>query len=68
MQHPYVNIAINAARAAGQIIARTIEESDKFKPEEKANNDFVTEVDKACEEMIVNIIHKAYPRHTIISE
>lgn len=68
MQHPYVNIAINAARAAGQVIARTIEESDKFKPQEKSTNDFVTEVDKACEEIIVDIIQKAYPRHSIVGE
>ncbi len=66
--HPYLNIAIKAARSAGKIISRHLENVDNLKIYEKGLNDFVTLVDKAAEEEIIAIIQKAYPNHSILGE
>ena len=50
---PAVNIALRAARKAGDIIARATERMDLIKIEEKEKNDFVTNVDKAAEQEII---------------
>jgi len=65
MKEPFVNIAIQAARAAGNIIMRARDRLDIVKVHEKAPNDYVTEVDQKSEKEIVSIIHKAYPDHAI---
>jgi len=68
MREPLLNIAIQAARAAGNIIIRAMDRLDKVKITEKAPNDFVTEIDQAAEREIISIIKKAYPRHSILAE
>lgn len=66
--HPMLNIAVRAARSAGKVIVRAIEQFDKVEIETKGANDFVTSVDKDAENTIVEIIRKSYPDHTIIGE
>ena len=66
--HPYLNIAVTAARLAGKIITRHMEQLDKLTIFEKGANDLVTMVDKAAEEAIIETIYKAYPNHSIIGE
>lgn len=66
--HPYLNIAIKAARRAGTIITRSMEQLDKLRVYEKGLNDLVTSVDRAVEEDIIETIYKAYPNHAIIGE
>jgi myo-inositol-1(or 4)-monophosphatase len=67
--HPLVNIAVSAARAAGNLIMRNLERVDQLVIERKGSrNDFVTQVDRAAEREIVGIIHKAYPHHAILAE
>lgn len=66
--HPYLNIAIRAARQAGSIITRHLERLDTLSVFEKGLNDLVTQVDKAAEAAIIDIIHKAYPTHGILGE
>lgn len=68
MNHPFVNIATQAARAASRTILRYMDQLDQITVTEKQRNDFVTEVDKLSEEVIIQHIQKAYPRHAIISE
>lgn len=68
MMHPILNIATQAARAASRIILRFMEQMDKVEVSEKSINDFVTQVDKLSEEMIISHIKKAYPDHSILSE
>jgi myo-inositol-1(or 4)-monophosphatase len=65
---PLLNIAINAARLAGDIIVRHIELVDRIKVTEKHGNEFFTEVDVKAEQMIIKTILKAYPDHGIIAE
>ena len=59
---PMVNMALRAARAAGDIIVRAFADLDKLKIETKERNDFVTEVDKASEQTIIAALRKAYSR------
>jgi myo-inositol-1(or 4)-monophosphatase len=66
--HPYLNIAVRAARLAGTIITRHLEQLDSSKIFEKGLNDFVTIVDKSAEEAIIDTIYKAYPHHGILAE
>lgn len=66
--HPMLNIAVRAARKAGNLIARHYETPDSVEANQKGSNDFVTNVDKAAEELIIETIRKSYPQHTIITE
>ncbi len=65
---PLLNIAIDAARSAGKIIMRYIDRVDSIRVGQKSRNDFVTEVDQASEQAIIQIIQKKYPNHRIIGE
>ena len=66
--HPMLNIAVKAARAAGAIINRASLDLDVLKINTKSPNDFVTEVDQAAEEAIIDAILTAYPGHGILAE
>ena len=68
MREPLINIAVEAARAAGIMITRAMKRLDTISITEKKPNDYVTEVDKNVEEKIISIIRKAYPSHGIIGE
>jgi len=65
---PLLNIAVNAARQAGEIIVRHMELVDRLKVTAKSSNDFFSEVDIKAEQCIINTIHKAYPEHGILAE
>lgn len=66
--HPALNIAIKAARRAGQIINRASNDLDLLKVTSKQPNDFVTEVDKAAEASIIETLQEAYPGYGILAE
>jgi len=66
--HPMLNIAIRAARAAGAIINRAALDLDVLKIAAKGTNDFVTEVDHAAEEAVIDVLLEAYPGHGILAE
>ena len=66
--HPMLNIAIKAARRAGSIINRAALDRTKLEVRSKRANDFVTQVDKAAESAIIDIIRQAYPDHAILGE
>jgi len=68
MKNALINIAIQAARAAGKIIIRAADRLDTVEISEKRPNDFVTEVDKAAEQEIISIIRKSCPKHRILGE
>ncbi|MCE2423561.1 MAG: inositol monophosphatase [Pseudomonadales bacterium] len=65
---PMVNIALRAARRAGQMILRSMDRVDTLQIQEKGRNDLVTEVDLEAEDIIVDTIQKAYPDHDIVGE
>lgn len=66
--HPALNIAIKAARRAGQIINRASNDLDLIQVKTKQPNDFVTDVDKAVEAEIIKILREAYPTYGILAE
>lgn len=66
--HPLVNIAVMAARAAGNFIMRSFDRADQLTIERKSRNDFVTQIDRGAEAEIIRHIRKAYPDHAILAE
>jgi len=68
MMHPMLNIAVKAARRAGNIIIRATRNLDIVAFKEKAANDFVSEVDREAEQAIVRTLRDAYPDHSILAE
>src|SRR3990167_297337 len=68
MREPIVNIAVKAARAAGDLIIRSLDRLDTVRITEKKPNDYVTEIDQQAEREIINIIRKAHPHHAILAE
>ena len=63
-----LNIAIKAARAAGTIINRAALDVESVRVSKKMENDFVTEVDQASENTIIETLLNAYPDHGILAE
>lgn len=61
-------VAVRAARKAGDLIARSYEDTSGLKIHEKRDRDFVTEVDQKAEEIIINEIKRHYPSHGIVAE
>ena len=66
--HPMLNIAVKAARRAGSIINRAALDRTQLEIRSKRANDFVTQVDKAAETAIIDVIRQAFPDHAILAE
>lgn len=66
--HPMLNIAIRAARAAGDSIVREIDRVADLSVDIKGKNDFVTEVDRKAEYIIIETIKGAYSDHSFLAE
>lgn len=62
------NIALRAARKAGDFMLRAMDRPEEFDIETKAPNDFVSNIDKTAEAIIVDQIRETYPDHAIIGE
>jgi myo-inositol-1(or 4)-monophosphatase len=63
-----LNIAIRAARKAGDIIARSCDQLGSLTVTTKSKNDYVSEVDQRAEQAIIETLAKAYPDHSILAE
>jgi myo-inositol-1(or 4)-monophosphatase len=66
--HPMLNTAVKAARRAGNVINRASRNLDVIAVKEKAVSDFVSEVDREAEQVIISTLHEAYPGHAILAE
>jgi myo-inositol-1(or 4)-monophosphatase len=66
--HPALNIMVKAARRASQIINRASQDVEHLKITKKQQSDFVTEVDKAAEAAIIDVLREAYPEYGILAE
>jgi len=66
--HPMLTIAVRAARRAGSIINRASLNGGALNVRSKRVNDFVTQVDQAAEEAIIEIVRKAHPDHGFLAE
>ena len=65
---PMLTMALRAARKGAEVLEKAIQHRDVIKIEEKAKNDYVTEVDKAVEKEIIYHLRKAYPDHSFQGE
>lgn len=66
--HPLLNTAVRAARDAGSIIVRNIDRIESLEINTKARNDYVSEVDRQAEDVIIKRLSKAYPDHGFLGE
>lgn len=66
--HGMVNIAIRAARRAGEVMIRQLNRLETLEVVEKGRNDFVSRVDQMAEEAIIEVIRDHYPDHAILAE
>jgi len=63
-----INVAVKAARTAGAIINRAALDVEAVRVSQKLVNDFVTDVDQAAEQAIIETLLGAYPGHGIWAE
>lgn len=66
--NPTTNIAVRAARQAGNVIMRSFTRLDSLTVSEKQVNDYVSEVDRNAEQAIIDTLRRAYPGHSILAE
>jgi myo-inositol-1(or 4)-monophosphatase len=66
--HPALNIMVKAARRASQIINRASHDVEHLTITTKQHSDYVTEVDKAAEAAIIEVLREAYPDYGILAE
>ena len=52
--HPLLNIAVRAARRAGEIIVRSLVRLESLQVSSKGRNDYVSEVDRNAEAAIID--------------
>ena len=65
---PMANIALRAARKASDYLTVAFGRPDSFEVTSKARNDFVSNVDRTAESIIIEQIRETYPNHGIIAE
>ena len=66
--HAILNIALRAAREAADLIVQSTARPDRLKVYEKGKNDYVTDIDQAVENLLIEHIRKAYPKHSFYCE
>ena len=65
---PLLNIAMRAARRAGDLIVKSPSRLDSLKIDSKGRNDFVTDIDRKAEADIIATIYRSHPQHAILAE
>lgn len=68
MQQPILNIAVKAARRAGDLIVKSLSRLDSLEVSSKGRNDFVCEIDRLAEADIIETIRRMHPDHAILAE
>lgn len=65
---PMINIALRAARRAGEQIVRASDDLERLHVKTKSANDFVSDVDENAEKDIIEQLRRAYPQHAFLGE
>ena len=65
---PLLNIAVRAARRAGDIIVRNIDRVPSLHVKAKGRNDFVSEIDHMAERDIMETVRRMHPDHGFLCE
>jgi myo-inositol-1(or 4)-monophosphatase len=66
--HPLANIGLRAGRIAAEHILQAWQHPDRIKISEKGYNDYVTDIDRLVEDILVEHIRKSYPSHSFLCE
>ena len=66
--NPILNTAFKAARKAGDLMIRASKDLGNIKTDSKAFNDFVSDIDRMSENILIEILFEAYPQHKITAE
>ena len=66
--NPILTTAFKAARKAGQMMLRANSQLDTVKIDSKAFNDFVSDIDRQSEALLVDTLLYSYPDHIVRSE
>lgn len=66
--HPMLNIAFHAARKAGNFMIKDYENQLYLKSSKKKENLFIKNIGKKAKNLMIDIIHKYYPKHNILSQ
>ncbi len=66
--HALLNVAVMAARSAGNSLVRNLNRLEKLEVEVKGHNDFVSDADRKAEQIVIDTVHKHYPDHAIHAE
>ena len=66
--HPTSNIAIKAVRKAAVIILRYQTRIHELSIDKKSSKDFVTEVDRLAEKIIIEELSSNFPNHSFLGE
>ncbi|CAN0890856.1 Stromal 70 kDa heat shock-related protein, chloroplastic [Linum grandiflorum] len=62
----FLETAVDAAKKAGEVIRKGFYQTKQV--EHKGTVDLVTETDKACEDLVFNLLKEKYPTHMFIGE
>lgn len=65
---PMTNIALRAARKAGELIVRASDDLERINVRAKNANDFVSDIDEQAEQEIIRHLRRAYPDHAVLGE
>lgn len=68
MSQALLNVAAAAARKAGGLIIQYQRKLESIPVEQKARHDYVTEVDRQCEALIISEIQRRYRDHAFLGE
>jgi myo-inositol-1(or 4)-monophosphatase len=63
-----LNTAVDAARKAGDLALRYFSRAHQLDVQTKGRNEFVTQVDHAAEQIIIEAIRARYPDHAVLAE
>jgi len=66
--HALLNVAVMAARSAGNVLIRKMSNLQKLKVEKKGFNDFVSDADRAAEDAVIRTVQRHYPDHAFLAE
>lgn len=66
--HPMLNTALEVARSTAEMIYKAYEQVDTIQVEAKGTHDYVTRVDRASEQRIIEGLQKRYPEHCFLGE
>jgi len=68
MAHPLINIAMNAAHIAADMMRQEFPKVASIPVTQKARHDYVSEIDKSSEAQIVREIRRYHPDHAFLGE